>query len=432
MTRHAIHIILLLALLSPVATASDQNPTIAFLRFGPSETNTLVENTVITTLQVYDFLDGNEREFLLQRQDLEGERLNIIFGDADNDLATVSTMVENALDRGADILVTMTTAVTQIAVNITLDQDQPTPVFFINVLYPYFAGIAEAPCIKPEHVVGIEIVEPFEDVFEIFQMQFPEMTRVGTLFSSTEASSAYGGQRVVEIGESLGFTVESAGITNISDMRHAAQGLVEKGVEAIILPLDYTVLAGLPIIATVADTNLIPLFYMSAGAVAQGALFGAGFEGFVSQSYNLGVMLSAWLRGELDLATTRIDGQSSMAVGVNFDAANQLQIEVAEALVERADIVFEDGSYTVSQDLALSTLREMGASQLALGAIGALAATGILSFSGHELPQFVVNSLVEGRKSEEFLEADKAYLASLQCTPELIAEQRAALQVVDD
>ncbi|MCY3780505.1 MAG: ABC transporter substrate binding protein, partial [Chloroflexi bacterium] len=300
--------------LAPAAMAQDGKPTVAVLRLGPSLSDTSLETAVMDTLHVYGWVDAEELALLSERQDLAGEKINIIWGDANYDLPTVGIMVDNALDRGADILITLSTPVTQIALNTTLDQDEPTPVLFSSVYSPYHAGVADAPCIKPAHVSGSESVPPYEEAFQIFLLQNPAMKRFGLIYSSHDASGIYGAERIAAIGESLGLEVESAAVTGVSDLRSATQSLANEGVEAIILPFDYTVAIGLPIIATVAIENQIPVFHPHPGSILAGATVGAGFYNFYTQGISTGLMLAAYLNGDLDLARTAIDSRSGLSV----------------------------------------------------------------------------------------------------------------------
>ena len=422
--------IFLLSLLPGISAQDDDNPTIAILRFGPIGSATTAESALLDVLQVYGFINAEERMSLMEGQDFIGENINIVRGDANYDLPSANVIVEAALDQGADVLVAFTTPVAQIAVNTTLDQDEPTPVIFGGVYNPYRAGIAEAACIKPDHVTGTESVQPYDEAFQIFLMQNPDLKLVGTIYSSNEASGIYGAERISEIGESLGITVESVAVTSVSDLRAAAQSLVNMGIEALVLPSDYTVTNGLPIIAAAANDNAIPVFQTTTGAIFQGATLGAGYWQHFEQGRRAGLMLAAWLNGELDIAATAIDSHAGMAVSVNMNAASELGIDIAEELIETADFLIQDESVALSERIGLGMLRKMGANEAILQAARGFMATIPLEDMGRgqfTIPPELANFLIESRRAEEFMAADAAYLASLQCTEEMIAEQQAAL-----
>lgn len=115
---------LLLALLMLLpAAAADDTPTVAILYFGDSPSIERASGAILDVLQSYGYLSAEENNTLEEGSDFQGERINIIWGDAGYDIPTVSIMVDSALDQEPDVLVTLSTPVTLVAVNATLDMD---------------------------------------------------------------------------------------------------------------------------------------------------------------------------------------------------------------------------------------------------------------------------------------------------------------------
>ena len=75
-----------------------------------------------------------EHAMLRARENLEGERINVHWNDANFDFAAVNAIVEDALDRGAEALIVLSTPTAQAAVNITADMDDPPIVLFTSVI----------------------------------------------------------------------------------------------------------------------------------------------------------------------------------------------------------------------------------------------------------------------------------------------------------
>ena len=278
---------------------------------------------------------------------------------------------------------------------------------------------------------------PYEEAFQIFLLLNPALSRFGLIYSSNDASGIYGAERIVAIGESMGLEVESAAVTSVSDLRSATQSLANEGVEAIILPFDYTVAIGLPIIATVAIENQIPVFHPHPGSILAGATVGAGFSSFYTQGISTGLMLAAHLNGELDLATTAIDSRSGLSVGINLDVANTLGIDIAPELADMAEMVVKDGASVMSPLGLLRLLDSMGATdeikQMAATYLKDVDLSAMASQSGEQQAAEMINRLlIEGRKSPESMAADRQFLQSLNCTEEMIAEQQAALDAAGE
>ena len=397
MFKYVAIIFLLALLLAPAALGQTDNPTVAILRFGSLPSLDITEGAVLDLLESYGYISADENRILEERRDHQGENVNIIWGDAGFDFPTIAIMVENALDQGADVLATIGASVTLGAVNATLDMEDPPVVLFTGVHNPYRAGIADAACIKPDHVTGTEIVTSYRAVIDLLQTQDPDIRVIGTIYNTSEASGVYGVDSIVEIAGERGLSVEASGVASLPDLRAAADSLVQKGAEAIVLPIDHLTTQGLPIIVTIANENGVPVFHPSGGSVYFGVTIGAGYTRFYQSGVNVGIMLAAYLDGDIDTASTGIHIASGLGLGVNLDSAAAQGVEIADELMQEADIVMEGGRPARRSPAIMQAIRQRG--------------------------------VVVPR--EERQEADMAFLANLQCTEEVIAEQQAALDAAE-
>ena len=395
MLQRFLLLIAILALsLSPALSAQDdEKPTIGILSLGYHSNILLSVKGTLDMLQAYGYIDQEERAVLDQRQNIEGERINIFWGDAAFDFGFANLMVRDALDRDPDALITITTPVTQIAANATLDMDDPPLVIFNVVSNPYAAGIAEAPCIKPAHISGSQFLAPYDRIVPLMLLQDPDMQVVGTIFTSSEPSGVFGARQIAAVGESIGLQVESAAVVSAADLTIAAKGLVSKGIEAFILPTEATVASGLPAIVQVANEHSLPVLYAAGNAVYRGATIGAGVYSYFKEGVIAARMLIAHLQGDIDIATAGINLQNDLSVGVNLDVAADQETEISQELLAAADFVLEDGQS--SQGVTPG------------------------------LPE--VNPYLEDLTLDERRAADLAFLAERHCTDEIIAEQQAAL-----
>ena len=392
--------LLIVALLAPAAALADDEdePTIAILYLGPLVQFDLSIKGTLDMLQAYGYFDQEERALLDQRQDLEGENVNIIWGNAAYDIGFANLMVRDALVQEPDALITLSTPVSQIAAKSTADLEDPPVVIFNVVSDPYLAGIASASCIKPDHISGSQFLAPYDRIVPLILLQFPDMQVAGTIFTSSEPSGVLGANRITAVAESLGIQVEKAAITSTADLTLAAEGLISKGIEAFILPTETTLLAGLPAIIQVANEHGLPIMYTTANSVYLGATISAGNYSFFQEGVIAARMLIAHLQGDIDIATAGINFQSGLNVGLNFDAAAAQGIEFTPELLAAADFVVQDGQ----------------------------SSEGI----SPELPE--VNPYLDDMTLEERRAADLAFLADLHCTPEIIAEQQAALDAASE
>lgn len=351
MRKHLLALLILALLPLAVAQAHD-NPTIAILRFGDLSTYDVTEGALLDVLESYGFISAEENAILHSRQDLEGENIHIVFGSANFDLPTASLMLENALDYEPDALITLTTTVTQMAVKATSDMEEPPAVLFTSVYNPYAAGLAQSPCLKPDHVTGAVSSTPYQDILYLMLQHYPDIDTIGTLYDSSEAAGMAGAEEIKQIGEALGLTVLDAAVAGVDEVLLAAEGLISRGSDAFafIMPIDLRMDAtGLPQVINLGSEYGIPVFHPALFSIESGATVSFGFYNYYAQGENLGRILAAYLNGDIDIATTAIIEQSSEAIGVNLDMAAEQGIEIAPDILEQADAVIEGGETSISE-----------------------------------------------------------------------------------
>ena len=405
MLKKALLLLVLSSLLLAPAAAQD-NPTIAILRFGLTPTTTVAELALLDMLQGYGFINAEEKEATFGPRvntdptpsDLEGEHINILWGDANFDLTAMNLLVDQMLDQGVDVFIAFSVPAAQSAVNATSGMEEPPITLFAAVYNPYEAGIAESACIKPAHVTGSSAEIAYEDIVPLLILQDPDIKTIGAIYNSTESSARYDAERIAEVGQSLGLNVELTAVSSLADLSPAAEGLVNKGIEAFLLPMDMMTWRGIPIISQIAAENSVPIFHAAIDGVYAGATVSTGYFLYFDQGLNVGRILTAYLNGELDIAATGIHVQTSdIRVGVNLDVAAGQGIEISEELAEQVDM-------TVDEE---SGLRFEDDSPLFME-YGRVFAEPVLG-------------------TEAQLAADRAFLESLACTPERIAAEQAEL-----
>ena len=410
MSKKRLVIGLLLFLFASSALAQNEDrPSVWLLSFYPFGPTNAIQTGMLDVLEAYGYInpqDRSDQRMQIMIESADNSRIQFNRLEANFELDRLRELVAFALDHEPDVLVTISAPMTLTALLATADMDDPPAIFFADVYNPYEAGIAEAPCIKPAHVSGAQSVVDYEAIARLLLLQSPDIKTIGTINNAGDASGAYGASQVASVGEALGLTVEQAAVTSLADLSLATEGLISKGVEAILLPMDYMNLAGLPLITGVAMEQGIPVFFASLDGLVLGATVGAGFSQLLEQGDAVGLMLAAYLAGELEPASTGISAQAGdMVVGINMHSAEQMGFSFSQALQERADM-----SLTMNEEAGLPSI--MPISPAAQAAIGQ-------AFFGGPEP-------LEARQ-----ERDRAFLAGLECTPERIAEQQAELDAME-
>ena len=389
---YCVMIVIVLAAFAPFAVAADdEKATIAFLRYRASGTEDIAKPGIWDVLQAHELISPSERELLDENLDLNGERINVYWLDAASDVTNVNAMVEKTLDRGADILLTFSTPVTQITANITKEMDDPPVLIFAIVSAPYSAGIADSPCIKLPHVTGSHVTIPYEQYVALSQLQQPDIQTIGTIVDPAQTQSVYGVSQITQFAEALGLNVEVASIASAADLPQATASLADKGVEMLMIGAGYTESRGIPAVLGVAKDFGIPVFGVSPRMIHHGAVVGAGFDDFYGEGVAVGRMIAAYIDGTLDVSTTGISSRVNLGVAVNLDTAEEFGITVSDSILDGAVMVIEDGELNVLSE-----------------------------------PPSLPEMSLEERKAD-----DAAFLAELECTPERIAAEQAELDAAE-
>lgn len=370
MARKMLLVLLLILVAMTVWAQDDDVPTVAIIRFGPLPPFELSQQGTLDLLEAYGYVDG--------------ENINLIFGDAALDFPTANALIEDAIDQGADILITITTPVTQAALNATLDMEDPPIILFNTVTEPYQSGIAQAACIKPDYVWGSQALPDFEQIMPLVWEVDPGITRLGWIYTSTEANAVASTAIAEPLAEELGLELVIRTVTDTSEVGVAAEGAASQGIDAFFIPTDSTVGNGLAAILAVAEDEGIPLFYADSAQAYVGATVAAGLS-YYQEGVDTARVLIAYLNDEIEIATTGISKQPGTRIGINLDSAAAQGVEIPQEFIDRADFVIENGEST------------------------------------EEAPSLPDMSF------EEIMESDAAFVEGLFCSEERIAEQQEAL-----
>ncbi len=379
------------AFVPATALADEHTPTVAVLSYrNASGISSRLVEAVYDVLNYHGYLSDDEVASIVANQDFAGEKINIIWRDAGGDISNVPIMTEYALDQGATIMVTTTTNVTLNAIHAAEESGiTPTPlVIFSLVGAPYTSGVAEAPCLKPSHVLGSHALSSYEDVMALLPMQNPEIDHIGSFLNPGNSGHVYATEQIKHYGAQIGVTVEEAPWLDAADGLVNAEKLIDSGVDMFV-SLGHP--PSLPAIIEASNVAGIPILATAMSYVHRGVHIAAGFYSYYAEGAVVGNMLTAALDGELDAERIGIHAAPKLAVALNLDSIRAGDIEVSEALMERADFVIENGE---SSEV------------------------------------FVKPDYPDVEMDARHAERD-AFLDSLRCTDEMIAEQRAALEAED-
>jgi len=203
------------------------------------------------------------------------------------------------------------------------------PVVFTYVYDPVAAGAGTSLADHLPHVTGVGSFPPVEDTVELIAELVPGVEAVGTVYNSSEANS----RKVVEVARDIfkraGIRLEEVTVTTTSDIHLAVQSLTQRGIQAVWVTGDNTVLQAFDAVVKVTTDAQLPLVINDPEFIARGALAAVGL-GWYEAGFAGGEIASRVLAGESpadipfsQVAVKKITLNDAMAkkLGITFPAA---------------------------------------------------------------------------------------------------------------
>ena len=341
--------------------ANDDNPVVALLRWSDGGMQSRAIEGMFDLLVDYGLVSEQELVMAVPGEDFHGEHITILWRNAGSDITLANAMIEEVLDEGAEILVTMMTVVSELAVKITAESGiEPTPlVIFSLVSAPYASDIADSPCDKPDHVVGTHSIRDYEEIMELLPLLDMDIQRVGTYVSDVFSNSVHAANQIATFGAEHGYMTEIQPIVNMTDVALATDLLLDNGADALIISAECDEMASsTPMIMEAAATSGVPVMALIPAYASLGAQIGAGFDAYYREGVVQGQLLVAALEDRLDAANTHIHSMPSTSVALNLDSMKTAGIKVPAGLLDIADWVVIDGEST--QELVKPPLTGFG------------------------------------------------------------------------
>ena len=273
------------------------------------------------------FIQGLEEEGLV-----EGENLEIKVNNADADTGTAAQIADTFVADKVDLICAIATPSAQAAYNSARNTD--IPVVYTAVTNPEEAQLADDEGMPVGAVTGTSDQLPVEAQLAMIREILPDAETIGILYTTSEANSAYSITQYEKYAEEYGFTLETAGVTNTSEVSLAAASLLDK-VDCLTNLTDNTVVSALPTILDQANEKNIPVFGSEIEQVKIGCVASAGIE-YVALGQRTGEMAAQILKGEATAEEMPYETISEYETYINPTALESMGISVPEDIVSAA------------------------------------------------------------------------------------------------
>lgn len=282
------------------------------------------------------FLEGLEEEGIK-----EGDNLKVEVKNAMADTATNAQIADSFVSDNMDLICAIATPSAQSAYNAAMDKD--IPVVYTAVTDPVAAELADKDGNPVGNVTGTSDTLPVEDQLKMIREMMPDAKTIGILYTTSEANSVSAIATYESLVDKYGFTLETKGISQTSEIALATDDLLTK-VDCITNLTDNTVVASLPTILEKANEKGIPVFGSEIEQVKIGCLAAEGID-YIQLGKQTGKIAAQILKGEKKASEIPYEIISEPGFYVNTKVAENLGIEVpsdlADSAVESFDTISE-------------------------------------------------------------------------------------------
>ena len=282
------------------------------------------------------FLEGLEEEGIK-----EGDNLTVEVKNAMADTATNAQIADSFVSDDMDLICAIATPSAQSAYNAAMDKD--IPVVYTAVTDPVAAELADKDGNPVGNVTGTSDTLPVEEQLKMIREMMPDAKTIGILYTTSEANSVSAIATYESLVDKYGFTLETKGISQTSEIALATDDLLTK-VDCITNLTDNTVVASLPTILEKANEKGIPVFGSEIEQVKIGCLAAEGID-YIQLGKQTGKIAAQILKGEKKASEIPYEIISEPGFYVNTKVAENLGIEVpselADSAVESFDTISE-------------------------------------------------------------------------------------------
>lgn len=215
-------------------------------------------------------LDGSYKGFvdgLAEAGFVDGENISIDYQNAQNEQANCVTIANKLVNDKDDLIFAIATPAAQAVANLTKD----IPILVSAVTDPESAKLVKSNAKPDTNVSGTSDLTPVAAQIKLLKQIVPGAKKVGLMFCSSEQNSIFQIEMAKKACESEGLSFIEASVSNSNEIQQVTQSLVGK-VDAIYIPTDNMLAAGMANVAMVANQNKIPTIVGEDGMVKSGGL----------------------------------------------------------------------------------------------------------------------------------------------------------------
>ena len=218
--------------------------------------------------------------------------VTIIYQNSQADMGIAQQIAAQLSDK-SDIVVGIATPMAQALYNAA---DNDTPTIFTAVTDPIGAGLADENGVPVGEVTGTSDVLPVSAQLETIRAMMPDATKIGILFTTSEANSVSSIEEYKTLAPDYGFEIVPGSIGTINDVGLALASLLTQ-VDCLSNLTDNTVVSALRQEVDTALEAGVPVFGSEIEQVARGCVAAQGLD-YIALGKQTGTMAAQVIKGE--------------------------------------------------------------------------------------------------------------------------------------
>ncbi len=268
---------------------------------------------------------------------VEGVNVTYDLQNANADTAMASTIADNFVSKGYDLICAIATPSAMSAFNSTMKTE--IPVIYTAVTDPVAAQLAQEDGTPAGNITGTSDVLPIEPQLQLIREILPEAKTIGIIHTSSETNSDSALATYQELAGDYGFEIVDKAISTQADVQQAAADLAGQ-VDCITNLTDNTVVAALQTEIEEAKKAGIPVFGSEIDQVKAGCLACEGLD-YTELGKQTGAMAAKVLKGEASASELNFETITEPGTYINTAVAEQFGITIPEEYLNGSATVFD-------------------------------------------------------------------------------------------
>ncbi|MDR2025027.1 MAG: ABC transporter substrate-binding protein [Hungatella sp.] len=269
-------------------------------------------------------LDATNKGFIKALDDA-GLNYTVDQQNASGDQPTCQTIASKLVNDKDDLILAIATPAAQAVAGATGD----IPILMTAVTDPAASDLVESNDNPGGNVSGTSDLTPVKEQISLLKKILPDAKTVGILFCSAESNSEIQAKMAKEAIEAEGMTAVEYTVSNSNEIQTVVTSMVGK-IDALYVPTDNTIAAGMATVSMVANENGIPVICGEEGMVKAGGLATYGID-YYELGYLTGQQAVKILKEGADISKMHIEylPLDKCRLTVNEETAKTLGIDVS-------------------------------------------------------------------------------------------------------